>query len=76
MAHDPSLGESVQDEMARGQWPASELRRIAFQIERWARHEDVMPPGLPDAKELREIANEVERLTPNDAFGPPGMMGG
>ena len=39
-----------------------DLRRIAAQIERWARYDDVPAPGLDDADLLRGAANEIERL--------------
>jgi hypothetical protein len=42
---------------------ASELRRIADQIERWARYDDVMAPGLPDAETLRRAANALTQET-------------
>jgi hypothetical protein len=35
---------------------AAELRRIADQIERWARYDDVPAPGLDDAETLRRAA--------------------
>ncbi len=40
----------------------ADLLRIAAQIERWARFDDVMAPGLPDAELLREAAAENQRL--------------
>ncbi len=39
-----------------------DLRRIAAQIERWARYDDVPAPGLDDAESLRGAANEIERM--------------
>ncbi len=39
-----------------------DLLRIAAQIERWARFDDVVAPGLDDAEELRGAAAENQRL--------------
>ncbi len=40
----------------------SELERIATQIERWARFDDVAPAGLPEAAIIRKAADENQRL--------------
>jgi hypothetical protein len=38
---------------------AAELRRIAAQIERWARYDDVPAPGLDDAEILKQAAERL-----------------
>ncbi len=55
----------------------ADLLRIAAQIERWARFDDVVAPGLSEAEELRKAAAENQRLREalERLAGPEGYGG-